>query len=767
MRLQKLIIASTFVLAGQGAMAQVGNIYLEDSSIQVVQQGQKRNLAWCGGFNSPGFSTPDLNHDGLNDLVVYEWKERTVRTFLNKGTNTSAYYIYAPKYAKAFPPIYDYIYMPDYNRDGIPDLVQRGSRADLPAQGFGIFKGYYNSDNELNFTFYKDLRYDSPDFGNVNAYSQGSDIPAVVDADGDGDIDFFGFDVNGGIISFYKNCQVEKGYPKDSIIVCNPTNCWGYVFQGFDRVYTLGLVPTPNGGTCSTKGNFGCRVINGQNVWKETRHQGNCMLMLDYDGDGDIDLLDGNISFPDLQFLKNGRAQFGGKDSIISQDTVWAVNGKQVKLPNWPSSFYVDADGDGKKDILVTPHDLSAAENYKCIQLFKNTGTATVPAFSYQNDTFLIERTIDMGTASYPVLYDYNRDGRLDLFVGSEGLYQAGGTYRSRINYYQNSVSGSITSLVWQTNDFMNIFAENFSGAAPAFGDIDGDGLDDMVIGHTDGTLSFYKNLASSNAVQPQWSLTQLMLTNSTGDTIDVGYNAVPYIYDIDLDGKKDLLIGNQSGRIVYYKSSGTGSAPTLTFVTNTLGNFKADTANVFTGYSSIWIGKMDVTNQDYLISGNDLGKLVRYTGFQGGNVSTPYQLLTDNYSGIDIGARSTITAGDIDKDGKMEFVIGNTEGGLFLYKQGPVVSVGGPSIADNQCQIYPNPAKGSATLTWEPGFSLAGNPVDVVLYNALGQLCRQQSTSGSARALNIDLRGLVPGIYSCRVSASGKTAVLKLIVTE
>src|SRR5690606_15332160 len=136
-----------------------------------------------------------------------------------------------------------------------------------------------------------------------------------------------------------------------------------------------------------------------------------------------------------------------------------------------------------KRDILVSPHDLAAAENYKCIALYRNTGTAATPVFTYQHDTFMIEHSIDAGSASYPVLYDYNRDGRLDLFVGSDGYYQPGGSYRSRISYYQNSVSGSKTSLTWQTGDFNGISAEGFAGAAPAFGDINGDGMDDMLLG--------------------------------------------------------------------------------------------------------------------------------------------------------------------------------------------------------------------------------------------------------------------------------------------
>ena len=47
--------------ASMTCAAQNGNIYLEDSSIQVVQYGGKRNHAWAGGFNSPQFANADLN----------------------------------------------------------------------------------------------------------------------------------------------------------------------------------------------------------------------------------------------------------------------------------------------------------------------------------------------------------------------------------------------------------------------------------------------------------------------------------------------------------------------------------------------------------------------------------------------------------------------------------------------------------------------------------------------------------------------------------
>src|SRR4051812_47292310 len=100
-----LPLLSILIMAGGSAQAQFqGAVYLEDTTINVTNpQAQNLPLAWAGGFNNPQFTMGDLDHDGLNDLVVFEKFPNKIRTFINKGTAGNPNYVYAPHYAKNFP----------------------------------------------------------------------------------------------------------------------------------------------------------------------------------------------------------------------------------------------------------------------------------------------------------------------------------------------------------------------------------------------------------------------------------------------------------------------------------------------------------------------------------------------------------------------------------------------------------------------------------------------------------------------------------------
>jgi len=750
-----IIAAAGFSLFAGTARAQFqGQVFQENlNGIKVFANNQEKTLAWSGGDNIPQFAMADLNHDGLKDLVIYEMTPyNRVKTFINNGSAGNPDYRYNPKYEANFPSIMSYLKLEDYNCDNIPDLIHRS----IP--GFSVYRGYYNAQNELAFTFYRDLYYSSQ-FGSVNAYCEPSDIPGVADIDGDGDLDFLAYSILGAQISFYRNCAVEDGLPCDSIRICLKDECWGKAYQTFNRTQQLHYSCLNSGTSCRP---------SGDSAGKTTLHTGNTICMIDIDADGDYDYLDGNISFSDIQLMINGKTQYGtGLDSMMGQDTLWQMNGHKAKMSDWPAAFWMDVDQDGKKDVLISPH-ADNTENYKSIAFYKNTGTTAAPVYTWQTDTFLIDKMIDAGTAATPFLYDYNKDGKPDLFVGSDGYYQGSGIMQSRISYYMNTSTSGNPSFTLQTSDFLGLSAQNFKGAALAVGDVDNDGKEDLVIGHANGMLSFYKNTAASASVQPVWQLNQLVMKDGNNDTIDVGEYATPCIYDMNKDGKPDLVIGYKVGWLYYYQNASTASGVLkMQLNTNQLGNVKSDPANMYSGYSVPYIGKMDNSGKDYILMGSNSGMLYRFDGFQNGNTQQVFPRIDTMYSGIKVGIRSAPAVADIDGDGKYDMIVGNQLGGVNLYKQVLTVSVS--NVAGNQgtdCMIFPNPASDVLNVSWNNNFS-AAETVHVTLYSMTGQRVAQAQANGSEHTLQMHLPELAKGMYFCVVRSADKQYISNVTILK
>ncbi len=773
-RVAHLLIAIIVLLAGNSG-AQV-KFYQPDTSIKVFAYNREQTLAWCGGFNNPQFTMGDLNNDGLPDLVVFEpWN--SVRTFINKGTSGHPLYKYDPKYALNFPAIYNYLILADYNCDGIADLFHQGT------SGFEVYRGYYNSSNQLCFAFYQDLLYSNDTYTHgfpVNAFTNPYDIPAIVDVDNDGDLDFIAYDISGGTMNWYKNMRVENGLPCDTIFIKLVDGCWGKAKQGVYRAMELAKRPS-NCFACDNSHlhktpRTGGRVTDG----------GNTPCLFDWDMDGDYDLLNGNSYFDEMCLVVNGRIETGsGPDSLISQDTLWqsTTGGTQVALPQWPSAFNIDIDQDGKKDLIVAPNKLGdVSENYHCIWYYKNFTTTGHADWRFQSDSFITDMTIDCGSTSYPMLFDYNKDGLPDLFVGSGGYYQADGTMKSRISYYKNTGTIGHPELTLQTNDFLNTSIYGFKGTAIAFGDIDHDGKADLLIGHANGTISYFKNWATSDTVTPIWQLVSLNLTDENGDTITVDNSAAPFIYDMDKDGKKDMIIGNIYGTLVYYQSVSTVPGTIkLKLITQELGHIAADPKRNFNIYSTPFIGKIDSTGIDYLLMGSNSGNIYRFTGFQSGDTSATYTMLDSQFSYIDSthnayakpvlaggiydNMRASLTIGDLGHDGSFELILGNKRGGLELFKRKERSRVDVYNVVENgQIQAFPNPANDILNITWS---GIIEPNVQVELVNMQGQTIYKNQVETTLGATTISLAGIPNGMYVCQVKSGVNKYFAKVSVVK
>jgi hypothetical protein len=93
------------------------------------------------------------------------------------------------------------------------------------------------------------------------------------------------------------------------------------------------------------------------------------------------------------------------------------------------------------------------------------------------------------------------------------------------------------------------------SNTIPALGDLDGDGDLDLLIGESSGYLNYYRN--DGDRTEPRFSLVSDSL-----DGIRPGRRSAPALADLDGDGDLDLLIGIDAGNVVLYRNDGGPTAP-------------------------------------------------------------------------------------------------------------------------------------------------------------------------------------------------------------
>ena len=693
--MKNFILSALCLGTAVAAHAQSLNKYNPAGHISVEKGAHALSAPFCGGFNTPQFSIVDLNGDGKGDLVSFEgYGKSGVRTFINHGFAGAPDYRYAPQFEAAFPEIVNYMLLMDYNRDGVPDLFHAG------LAGFNVSKGYYDN-GKLRFQFVKELYYGGPSGQEFNAYVGNSAIPGIVDVDGDGDLDFFSYSINGSRILYYQNLQEEYGLPRDTIRLHVVTGCWGGTMQLTERPVLMGY----NQNTCDT--NYiafppapGADQMAPHTKAKGTMHGTNTLCAFDMDGDGDIDYLNGNGAFNDIQFVKNGRVEYNwSRDTMVAQDTLWQSSGRQYYESNYPAAFYADYNGDGLKDIIIAPHG-AGSRNRAQIWYYQNNGTAAAPRFDFTTDSLFSNDIIDVGRYARPLFYDYNKDGKLDLLVGGLEKLPTGAEV-PRLHYYENiTTAAGAPKFRYVTDNLAGVSNLTVYATDPAVGDVDGDGKDDLIIGRTDGKVVYFQNTAASASVQPVWTLTDIAMARNGSNLIDVWSYASPVFYDINKDGKPDLVLGQADGTLTAFLNTNTtpgiiSYGPAI----DTFGGVRVSDNSPFPypfRRSRPFLGKLQAGSaKDYLVMGNYYGTLGVWEDVESGNPAQSFVPVADTFSQIVTQEYTAPAVADVDGDGKLEMVLGTETGGLLLYWTGASLGVETSLAATSSAvvSIYPNPA--------------------------------------------------------------------------
>ncbi|MBD2724019.1 T9SS type A sorting domain-containing protein [Hymenobacter armeniacus] len=211
--------------------------------------------------------------------------------------------------------------------------------------------------------------------------------------------------------------------------------------------------------------------------------------------------------------------------------------------------------------------------------------------------------------------------------------------------------------------------------STPTAGDLDNDGLVELLVGQGDGTVMLYEQ-ASANSLTLG---TGVLLKNADGTTLDVGLYAKPTVADLDGNGLLELLVGEDTGNVLRYEQLATSGAGALQFTKTTLfaNPFGAATSGAPNGGSYARPTVADLDNNgllDILVGSND-GTLRRY------EQATPNASTTAGFTAwgqLKLANGTVIDAGDVDKplltdyngDGYLDMLVGTKAGTVMLYTQ-------------------------------------------------------------------------------------------------
>ena len=696
-----------------------------------------------GGMNCPQFSQADFNNDGKQDLFVFDRIGNVRMTFLNNGTS----FDYAHQYISNFPELNDWALLRDFNGDGIADIFTFNDRA---ISGIRIFKGKIVNNqiafDRLNFATNSNiLNYPLSNGIKTNLYVNSVDIPSIDDIDNDGDLDILAFEVGGGHVYLYKNFSLEKGFKKDSLIYQLEDNCWGHFLDnGFQNSVKLGT-----NDVCANN-------LKGQ-ISLITRHPGASLTTYDKDNDGDKDLLIGSISFENLSELTNG----GTKTSawMSAQDNRFPSNTEGVNIPNFPAAYFLDADNDGKKDVIVAPNSTNFVENYNASWFYKNTGTSTVPIFQLQQKDLFIKEMVDLGSGANPAFIDVDADGLQDLIVGNFSYFKPFNERDARLFYFKNigTLSTPKYKLVddnWLNfNALSNIDVNNFS---PTFGDLDADGDFDMLVGEEGGTLLFVENKGGAN--RPL----SMAAPISNWKNIQAGSTCKPQIVDLDRDGLQDIVTGTRVGVLRYFKNIGTSSQPNFntTATTTKIGNIDVGEFGTGTGFAAPFF--VDFKGKYTVFVGSENGKIRLYDSIEN-NLNGSWRLINNDYGQIRDGERTVPVLRNINGNGQLEMFIGNYRGGLTAYQTNydadgttPIENIDNSLIVN----VFPSPA--TDVLNIDIKNSVLSEDVDFTIFNTIGQVVKRIKVSSPQYSL--DINDLVQGIYFVNIKMGNKLSTMKFI---
>ncbi len=628
-------------------------------------------------------------------------------------------------------------------------------------------------------------------------------LPQFVDIDADGDLDLFMAqpEERGAQLSLFENLgspQAHRFQLRSSAFDTMTVNTW-YHFVDIDADHDFDLFHADNRNGLSFRRNVGSPQaarwlfeadsvveVSGRKVISEYT---SVPTFVDIDGDGDQDFFYGNTLGFIVLYRNIGSPQ---APSFFFETEEWEglkiISGglhanAATTIPPFPPQggnsknpplrgargvslasnnslhgangiAFADIDGDGDQDFFYG--DLF----HKSIYHFHNNGTVQTPDVALTDSLFPQPQPVSTLGHNIPRFADIDADGDKDFFVA--GLRQ----YQNNFLFYRNVGEATRPQFKATAVNFLPLLDAG-SYCSPAFGDLDGDGDLDLMLGNFDGQFVYYENTGTANAPAFQW-----LSDNFQNLRLNLYATSAPTFVDIDRDGDLDLFSGDFYGRIAFFENRGTARAPSFVLSTSNyqsidvgnssapvfadgdrdgdfdlyIGEGNAAVVNIFentgTPQQPAFVAKPrkefahtvpadDGTpflfdwNRDGwldLFVGTRTGKILYYRGTA---VLDSFALVREAFENIDVGLNSVPHLLNWDNDNKVDLIVGEQAGGLNYYR-----AVGNSAVDEREeapssfaLQAYPNPfAKRVTVVASFAEHNFVAKP-RLQVYNLLGAI--------------------------------------------
>ena len=503
---------------------------------------------FLGGFNLPRPQLADADGDGDLDLFVQEHSNR-VMFFRNVAAEGAPEYRWVTDAYEDLP-VGEWFRFVDVDLDGDLDL--------LTEEPYSYIR-YYRNDGGSGPASYVLATDTLRDVAGEAIFSDRQNIPNAADIDCDGDLDLLIGRLTGTITRYEAETVDGDGAPR-----------FRHVTDSFEDIEIIG-------------------------AFQGSMHGANTMALEDVDQDGDHDLFWGDFFEPGLLLIENTGTC--ATPVLRGIPRAWPL-AEPVTTSGYNAPALGDVDGDGDMDLTMGvlggafDPKTSAVDN---LYQFEQQADG-----SFREVTSRLIRTVDVGSESFPAFSDLDRDGDLDLLLSNK--IDSRNSRTGKLYVFENT--GSATVPAFTARGAVPGLPDQYH-YAPAFGDLDGDGDEDVVMGSYSDRMAYYRNDGpggGAGGILPRWTL-----VDSAAATLSRGRYTTPALGDLDDDGDLDLLVGESSGALNYYRNDGGPGAPA-------------------------------------------------------------FQLVSDEYQDIDLGRRSVPVLVDLDGDGDLDLAVGYEVAGVRIF---------------------------------------------------------------------------------------------------